>query len=286
VSVDKPTIPLERVSLIVGAGLSRHHEALLGVLEGPPSIPGGNDVKCPICGDHSPPAWRAFKTEPSAAHGYVDALPGAKSILEDVILDWMRCSNEECEELIVRVHEQRLTGTVSPLLRTDTWIVRPRFGDTERPIHAIVPEPFRTDYAEAAAILSLSPRMSAVLSRRILADLLESYAELTEFSLTARIDKFAADAAHPRQLRENLHHFREVADFGAHTQKDDQAAVINVGREEAEWTLDLLDRLFDYFIATPAKDQKIREAMDERIKGAGRKPIQPLPADPPDSPQI
>jgi len=87
--------------------------------------------------------------------------------------------------------------------------------------------------------------MSAVLSRRVLADLLEKYAKQTQFSLTARIDKFTADTTHPRQLRENLHHFREIADFGAHTQKDDQAAVIDVGREEAEWTLDLLDRLFD-----------------------------------------
>jgi hypothetical protein len=85
-----------------------------------------------------------------------------------------------------------------------------------------------------------------------------------------------------RSLRENLHHFREVADFGAHTQKDDQqAANIDVGREEAEWTLDVLDRLFDYFIATPAQDRKMREAMDERIKSAGRKPIEPLPLDDP-----
>jgi hypothetical protein len=43
----------------------------------------------------------------------------------------------------------------------------------------------------------------------------------------------------------------------------------------------VLDRLFDYFIATPAQDRKMREAMDERIKSAGRKPIEPLPLDDP-----
>ncbi len=235
-------------------------------------------MKCLICGDHSPPAWQAFETQ--MEQGYVAALPGAQNVLEDVRLDWMRCSNEGCAQLIVRVHEQRITGAISPLLRTDSWIARPRFGETGRPIHALVPEPFRTDYAEAAAILGLSPRMSAVLSRRILADLLERYANQTQFSLTARIDKFAADSAHPRQMRENLHYFREVADFGAHTQKDDQATIIDVGREEAEWMLDLLDRFFDYFITTPAQDRKIREAMDERIRDAGRKPIMPLSDDP------
>jgi hypothetical protein len=37
--------------------------------------------------------------------------------------------------------------------------------------------------------------------------------------------------------------------------------------------------LFDYFIATPARDRRMREAMDERIKEAGRKPIEPVPDD-------
>jgi len=122
--------------------------------------------------------------------------------------------------------------------------------------------------------------MSVVLSRRILADLLEAFAGQAQFSLAARIEKFVADANHPRQLRDNLQHFREIADFGAHTQKDDQAEVLDVGREEAEWTLDLLDRLFDYFIVTPDRDQKMRDAMDERIKAAGRRPIEPPPVDP------
>ena len=236
-------------------------------------------MKCPSCGEHSRADWRPFETE--TEQGRAITLRGATEPLEDVRLDWTRCSNEECEQLIIRVHEQRLTGQAVPLLRTDSWIARPQFRETERSIHALIPEPFRTDYAEAAVILSLSPRMSAVLSRRILADLLEKYAALTQFSLTARIDKFAADADHPRQLRENLHHFREIADFGAHTQKDDQSAVIDVGTRDAEWMLDLLDRLFEHFIVTPAQDRKMREAMDDRIEDAGRKPIEPLADDPP-----
>lgn len=253
----------------------------MGVFEDAPSTPGETDVKCPVCGEHSSPAWQAFETR--VEHGYVVGLPGAGNILEKVCLDWMRCSNEECQQLIVRVKEERMTGQLSPLLRSDSWIARPRFGEAERPIHALVPEPFRTDYAEAAAILALSPRMSAVLSRRILADLLEKYADLTQFSLAKRISQFATDKDHPRQLRENLDHFREIADFAAHTQKDDQAAIIDVGRKDAEWTLDLLDRLFDYFIVTPAQDQRMREAMNERIKDAGRKPIEPLPDDRPET---
>jgi len=234
-------------------------------------------VKCPICGDHSPPAWEFFWTEVS---GRVSAdLVAAKNLLENVSLDWMRCSNEECEQVIVRVQEQHVTGDLSPLLRTDSWVARPRFGETERPIDALVPEPFRTDYAEAAAILEISHRMSAVLSRRILGDLLKKYAGKEQRTLAAQIDALTEESGHPSRLTENLHHFREVANFGAHTQEDQQAegepVVIDVGRDEAEWTLDMVDRLFDYLIVQPAKDEEIRSRMDEKIERAGRKPLRP-----------
>jgi hypothetical protein len=101
--------------------------------------------------------------------------------------------------------------------------------------------------------------MSAVLSRRILADLLERYDGQTQFSLAARIDNFSKDTTHPRRLRENLHYLREIADFGAHTQKDDQAEIVDVDRHEAEWTLEIIDRLFEYFILDPARDKEITE---------------------------
>ena len=75
-----------------------------------------------------------------------------------------------------------------------------------------------------------------------------------------------------------LHHFREVGDFGAHTQEDQEepeTTVIDVDRDEAEWTLDLVDRLFDYFIITPAKDEAIKRKVDEKGKRAGRKSLRP-----------
>jgi hypothetical protein len=49
------------------------------------------------------------------------------------------------------------------------------------------------DYREATFIIEDSPRMSSVLSRRILADLLEKYAGLTQYDLAARIDAFIKD---------------------------------------------------------------------------------------------
>jgi len=258
-----------------------HDHVAFGVFDAPPQIPGGTDVQCPTCGLHSPPQWRSYET---GLGGYVSSLRSGKDETEgDVALEWMRCANEDCEELIVRVHEQsvveRLLGGV-PLMRTDTWTARPRFGESQRPIDPLVPDPFKTDYAEATAILDISPRMSAVLSRSLLADLLKTYAGKEQFNLQDRIDAFIADRQHPRYVRDNLHHLREIANFSAHTQTNDQAIILEIGRDEAEWTLDVIDRLYDYFIISPERDRKMQKQMDERLKEAGRNPIKPLPDDP------
>jgi hypothetical protein len=157
------------------------------------------------------------------------------------------------------------------------WLAHPR--SSGRLVDPLVPDDLRRDYNEAATILDMSPRMSAVVSRRILADLLERYAGLDKFSLAARIDDFSKDNTHPSQLRQNLHYLREIADFGAHTQKDDQAEIIDVDRKEAEWTLDLIDRLFDYFIVAPERDRKMREGFDKKLDDAGRKPLTTAPDD-------
>ena len=224
-------------------------------------------MKCPTCGENTPDAWGSFLTR--GMQPYVEG-PAAHN--RTVWLEWMKCANPTCKELVIRIQEGYMVDSEEVQVTT-TYRVRPRF--STRTVPDEVEEPFRSDYLEAAAILDVSPRMSAVMSRRVLADVLEKYANQSQFSLKDRIDKFTEDTTHPSQLRENLHHLREIADFGAHTQKDDQAEIVDVGRDEAEWTLDLLDRLFDYFIVGPEKDKQMRASMDAKLKAAGRKEIKP-----------
>jgi hypothetical protein len=194
-------------------------------------------------------------------------------------LDWMRCGNEACKQLVIRIHVFTQGGYMRSETR-ETWFVLPRFSSAARFVDPLVAEHFRRDFLEAAAILDFSPRMSAVLARSILADLLAQYAGHKEFKLEERIDSFNKDTSHPRQLRENLHRFREVANLGAHTSTSDQGEVIQIERDKAEWTLELVERLFEHLIVTPAGDKKMRDGIDEKIKAAGRKPVKPLPDDP------
>jgi hypothetical protein len=244
-----------------------------------PGSPGG-EMECPTCGYNTTDEWQRLIVQ-SGFHPGVKTEYQLEAPQQLVELDWMRCRKEGCGELVIRVHEghslaaETERGIERFFQQTDTYFARPRF--VIRHLAEEVAEPFRTDYLEAGAILDLSPRMSAVLSRRILADLLEQCLKLDDFNLSDRVDKFRADTKHPSDLRENIHHFREIANFGAHTMKNDQDQIIPVDRSGAEWMLGFLDRLFDYLIVGPAKDQKMREAWDANLADAGRKSIPPLP---------
>jgi hypothetical protein len=231
-------------------------------------------MQCPTCGYFTPDHWNRLIVGTTYRGPNTYDLEGPQSHNKKVTLDWMKCANPECSELVIRMHEgfaDRVGGSAT-YMETGTWLVRPHAA--HRPVNPAVPDEFQRDYKEATAILDLSPRMSAVLSRRILGDLLARYAGHNNFGLAARIDAFCLEKTHPSRLTDNLHHFREIADFGAHTQKNTEAEIIDVGRDEAEWTLDLVDRLFDYFIVEPEKDRQMRERMDKKLADAGRKPIE------------
>ena len=193
---------------------------------------------------------------------------------------WTRC--EECLQVVVRFTKDRsrrhAKGPVITydVISSEEWFVIPR--RATRPIASIVAqeEPgLARDFLEAAAILDESPRLSALLSRRIEADLLEKYANLTDYALSVRIDKFVADPVHPSALKELLVGLRKIGNWTAHskTDKDDQAMVIEANLEEATWALDVIERLFDYFIVTPEKDAAILKGINEKETNIAPPPV-------------
>ncbi len=240
----------------------------------------GGDMKCPYCSAHSADVWQKFfivtDSKGTALAGPnetinedVPALPG-KSPAEWIKPEWMKCHNPACGHIIIRItylaydmssREQRTNY--------DAWFALPR-KSAPRPVDPLVPANFAKDYAEASLILADSHRMSAVLSRRILSDLLKQYANRTEKILTNQIDTFLKDPAHSVRVKENLHYLREMGNyFGAHTQTDKSTdEIIDATPEEAEWTLTVVDGLFDYFIVGPERDKQLRASFDAKLKRA------------------
>lgn len=244
----------------------------------------GGIMKCPTCGENTRDAWTVLKAEKGTSGmdrlGYLIA-PQADA--QTVVVDFMHCENEKCKELVIRIQESfRVRGPIPVQQSSRIWYARPH-GSTVV-LDPLVQDPYRRDYIEAVAILGLSPRMSSVLSRKILGDLLADFAKLKGYGLAKQIDKFIADSGHPSLIRDNLHHLREIADFSAHTQRNELAEIIDVSPDEARWTLPIIHRLFDYFIIGPEKDRKIRESMDKKIADANRKRIE-LPSEDDERPE-
>jgi Domain of unknown function (DUF4145) len=246
-------------------------------------------VICPFCSQEIQEHWQPFHAstdwqgvplqEPDLAVRTVTK--PAKRKFEHIEIEayWAVC--RKCSELMVKIrkavtHMHSTRASAENLARQPTdereWLALPQRKLTP-PISNLVPDTMARDYREAFLILDDSPRMSSVLSRRILGDLLEEYAKINRYTLAKQIDAFVNNTDHPIRHRENLHYLREIGDFSAHTKKDAQGEVIEVSREEAEWTLQVISGLFDYLIVAPETDKAIRSRIDEKLKAAGRKPI-------------
>ena len=198
---------------------------------------------------------------------------------------WMQCPNVQCRQLLLhakrRVYDPTsrggrsvLSGKADDLLVEETVVFPTR--RIVRPIDPLIPARFAVPFKQGCLILEDSPGMSAVLSRKVLADLLEKYAGCAGYTVKDQIDKFIADPQQPSALKENLHYLREMADFAAHTKTDlTTGEILDTTPEEASWTLDVIDGLFDYFIIGPTKDATRRAEMAKKMDQAGRKPIPP-----------
>jgi hypothetical protein len=182
-------------------------------------------------------------------------------------VEWMHCSNSECKELIIRLVEWDYEGSVSTFVR----FLVPQHRQVS--IDPLIPPNLAKDYTEAWTILNASPRMSAVLSRKILSDLLKDYAGLTQHNLLNQIDKFVEDKSTPIRIIKNLHFLREMGNFGAHTMTDGAGNIIACTPEEAEWTLKVVGDLFDHFIVRTKKDEQLRNAFNLKLQQAGRKTL-------------
>jgi hypothetical protein len=156
-------------------------------------------------------------------------------------------------------------------------------GSSRPPIPAQVPTEFHADYQEAAAILELSPKAAAALARRCLQHLLHAKMGIKKRDLAKEIEAALELPTLPDHVAAFLDGIRTLGNFGAHPIPSEHTGeIVDVEPHEAEWTLDALDLLFEHLFVQPAKAQAKREAMDAKLKKAGKPAMRtrkPRPAD-------
>ncbi|HUW14596.1 MAG TPA: DUF4145 domain-containing protein [Anaerolineae bacterium] len=160
---------------------------------------------------------------------------------------------------VAEVHEKRL---INP-----TCSGRP-------PAPLEVPRVIAEDYAEACIVLPYSAKASAALSRRCLQHLLRDEAHVKPNTLSAEIKELLDAGELPSYIANAVDAVRNVGNFAAHPIKSERTGeIVRVEPGEAEWNLDVLEALFDFYFVGPEVLKKKQEALDAKLREAGMPPM-------------
>lgn len=219
-------------------------------------------MKCPHCnvGIH-----KAFSS------GALITLPDVQRkngrVAHGSVWSWQHQRCPECLESIIYL-ENKLPGVGTQ----KHFIAYP--AAASRPIPSEVIDPYRKDFAEAAAVLPYSAQASAALSRRCLQAVLKDKGGATKRDLIHQIDEAIAKGGLPAAIADQLHAVRNIGNFAAHPTKSTVTGeIMDVEPGEAEWTLDVLDALFDIYFVQPALAAKRKAELNKRLKEAGKPEI-------------
>jgi hypothetical protein len=213
-------------------------------------------MKCPHCLTDFHDQW----------HQDLIRWPEQRYGLDDPDGNWSvrstKCPACERATIVLRSH---LNGR-DPRDRT-VW---PR-ATSRPPLPTEVKDPYRKDYHQAVLILADSPEASAALSRRCLQRLLRAEAGVKPGKLYTEIQAAVDSQKLPSYVSDALlHAIRHFGNFGAHAETDvNTNEIIEVEPGEAEWCLDILDILFDFYFVQPSKTEARLKQLQEKLARKG-----------------
>jgi hypothetical protein len=207
-------------------------------------------MKCPRCLDSIHAAWTDqgnFTNDPDGSYWAIH---------------FMKCP--ECGKVIVKLVNRTDNNVKSERL------VLPKV-PSRAPLSPEVPPEFGDDYTEACLVLADSPKASAALSRRCLQHLLREKAGMKPSNLDNEIQQTLDSKVLPTYLAEAIDAVRVVGNFAAHPIKSKSTGeIVDVEDGEAEWLLDTLEGLFDFYFVQPILLQKKKDALNKKLAEVGK----------------
>lgn len=199
----------------------------------------------------------------------------------DVDGSWMVARRQcpACQRLVLylengagQINQQTQLPFVIPVVKK-SLLVWPK-GLSRASIPPEVPTAIAEDYKEACLVLSDSPKASAALGRRCLQNLLRLAAGVKPGDLSKEIDQVLSSGRLPTEIAENIDAIRNIGNFAAHPNKSAATGeVVPVEPDEAEWTLDVLESLFDFYFVQPARAKAKRDALNKKLQDANKPPL-------------
>ena len=112
------------------------------------------------------------------------------------------------------------------------------------------------------------------MSRRLLQHIIHDKAGIKKKDLAQEIAELIASGKLPTYLAEAIDSVRNVGNFAAHPIKSTNTGeIVDVEPGEAEWLLDTIEGLFDFYFVQPELLRRKRAALDAKLKDAGKPPM-------------
>lgn len=139
-----------------------------------------------------------------------------------------------------------------------------------RPLSPDVPSTYADPFQRAVRVMSLAHDASAALSRRLLQDLIRQEAGITKRNLNDEIEALLESNVLPSDLAGDVDAVRTVGNFAAHPIKSQSTGqVVDVEPGEAEWLIEVLEELFDFYFVRPKERQRRRDKLNVKLTDAG-----------------
>lgn len=199
---------------------------------------------------------------------------------EDIIGDGYGLSYGHCpacEKIIVIFLEgtHQYSGTTHFFEETAEEIIYPKY--IARTVEAEVPDRFKQDFLEACAVLPVSSKASAALSRRILQDVFREELGIKKPNLAQEIDEFIKKKDIPTYLGDAVDAIRNIGNFAAHPLKDtNTGTIVEVEAGEAEWLLEVNEALFDFVFVQPKRLAERKKNLNAKLKSLGKPPMKKI----------
>jgi hypothetical protein len=144
-----------------------------------------------------------------------------------------------------------------------------------RPVPTEVPSEIASDFKEAIIVQSISNKASAALSRRCLQHLLQdANPTMPKGNLAKEIDWVLTNGNLPSYIRTDIDAIRNLGNIATHPIENRLTGeIVEVEPGEAEWLLNVLEALFDFYYVQPKLQADRRAALDLKLQEAGKPPL-------------
>lgn len=181
----------------------------------------------------------------------------------------------ECNGFIVCVRkgEYRCVDGEGEIVKVEAEeVIYPRLWSRANDV--AVPARYRQEFNEANAVLAVSPKASAALSRRILQDVIHSQYNIHLRNLSDEIDDLMQLEGFPSEIADAIDAVRIVGNFAAHPVKSERTGEIaDVEPGEAEWLLEVLEDLFESVFVQPKQRESRTTKLNEKLAELGKPPM-------------